>query len=329
MTEIEKNKGRYRKAKGFALTGEELVKINQYTRREFTAEELFTFSVILCDNEVDRDKERFTLEALSTLAELFVGKTGIFDHEPSGKNQTARIYSCRVKSDPGRKTIVGEEYTWVEAKAYMVKNEKNEPLIGEIDAGIKKEVSIGCSVGKISCSICGKDASACSHQKGKKYGGRVCYHLLEEPADAYEWSFVAVPAQKNAGVTKSYQSSTAPVIRDVEELKKEFAKAPDELALSAAEAGLLFQKMAALESGAALGEQYKQELVKEVCRLAFLADERVDGQVMKKVAEKMDVAELKAFCTAFEERLAGKPSQPQLTRREDGTGASALVEFKM
>ena len=58
----------------------------------------------------------------------------------------------------------------------------------------------------ISCSICGKNikAEGCEHQKGKYYGGKLCCYLLSEPADAYEWSFVAVPAQRNAGVMKSF-----------------------------------------------------------------------------------------------------------------------------
>ena len=54
--------------------------INQYTRRPFTEQEVYTFSVVLCDNEIDRDFERFSVEALHTLSQLFLGKTGIFDH---------------------------------------------------------------------------------------------------------------------------------------------------------------------------------------------------------------------------------------------------------
>ena len=48
--------------------------INQYTRRPFTEQEVYTFSVVLCDNEIDRDFERFSVEALHTLSQLFLGK---------------------------------------------------------------------------------------------------------------------------------------------------------------------------------------------------------------------------------------------------------------
>ena len=41
--------------KSAAVTDEELVQINRFTRREFKAEELYVFSLVLCDNEIDRD----------------------------------------------------------------------------------------------------------------------------------------------------------------------------------------------------------------------------------------------------------------------------------
>lgn len=184
----------------------ELELIGQFARKKLNADELYTFSLILCDNEIDRDSEKFTVSALHTLAKLFVGKTGIFDHNMKSKDQTARIYAAEVMTDPQRKTADGEDYTYIKAKAYMVRTEKNKDLIAEIDAGIKKETSVGCCIKDISCSICGRNikTEGCEHQKGKVYGGKLCCYLLSEPTDAYEWSFVAVPAQKNAGVIKSF-----------------------------------------------------------------------------------------------------------------------------
>ena len=41
------------------------------------------------------------------------------------------------------------------------------------------------------------------HEKGQEYDGKLCYADLNNPKDAYEFSFVAVPAQRGAGVTKS------------------------------------------------------------------------------------------------------------------------------
>ena len=63
-----------------APTPQELELINSYTVKPLKAEEVYTFGIVLCDNEIDRDFERFDIPALEKLAGLFVGKTGIFDH---------------------------------------------------------------------------------------------------------------------------------------------------------------------------------------------------------------------------------------------------------
>lgn len=187
------------------ITDEVLEKINVHSVKPLTAEEVYCFSVLLCDNEIDRDYERFSEQSLKTLAEMYIGRTGIFDHNPKGENQTARIYHTEVKSCPDRKTGSGESYTALMGHAYMVRTEDNKSLIAEIDGGIKKEVSVGCAVGAKICSVCGADMlkNPCAHIRGKYYGEKLCFATLENPTDAYEWSFVAVPAQRNAGVTKT------------------------------------------------------------------------------------------------------------------------------
>ena len=133
-----------------------LQELNQFTRRTHTLDEVYLLDVLLCDNEVDRDFERFSDSALETLKTLFVGKTGIFDHDPSGKNQTARIFSTRLETHPEQLTSTGVPYTCLKANAYMVRTAGNADFIREIDAGIKKEVSISCSARSHTCSICGK-----------------------------------------------------------------------------------------------------------------------------------------------------------------------------
>ena len=184
----------------------ELDKINRYTRRELTEDEVYTFSVVLCDNDIDRDGERFTDEALETLSTLFLGKTGITDHNAAAANQNSRIYDCQVLTDDTRLTADGRPYKYLKASAYMVRTDENRSLIAEIEGGIKKEVSISCTASRRVCSICGTDRtkSPCSHINGKTYGGKVCHIILDGITDAYEWSFVAVPAQRSAGVTKHF-----------------------------------------------------------------------------------------------------------------------------
>ena len=188
------------------LTKEELDQVNRFSKAELTADQVYTFSVRLCDNEVDRDFERFGTEDLERLGELFLGKSGIFDHQWSAKGQTARIYRTEVVREPGTVTAAGDEYRWLKGWAYLMRTEKNQELITEIEGGIKKEVSVGCSMGRSVCSVCGAENGACGHVKGQMYGEKLCFMELKDPKDAYEWSFVAVPAQPRAGVVKRFGS---------------------------------------------------------------------------------------------------------------------------
>ena len=56
-------------------TNEDLTKIQQFSRRELLPEEIYVFNVDLCNNDVDRYYEKFSVETLKQMAELFIGKT--------------------------------------------------------------------------------------------------------------------------------------------------------------------------------------------------------------------------------------------------------------
>ena len=81
---------------------QELAYINQYAKSPLEAEQVYAFAVRLCDNEVDRDFERFETAGLERLGELFLGKSGIFDHQWSAKGQTARIYRRAISESISR-----------------------------------------------------------------------------------------------------------------------------------------------------------------------------------------------------------------------------------
>lgn len=186
-----------------------LKKINQFTNKPINLEDVYVFNVHLCDNDIDRDLEVFSNSALDTLQKLFIGKTGIFDHKPKATNQVARLFDTEVISDTTKTTIDGRPYKYLKGYAYMMRTPSNEDFIKNIEGGIKKEVSISCSAEKHICSICGtnKYSGMCSHLKGKEYDSKICYTILDDITDAYEWSFVAVPSQVNAGVTKHFKQN--------------------------------------------------------------------------------------------------------------------------
>lgn len=191
------------------VTDKQLAKINKYTLEPLTAEQVFVFKAVLCDNMVDRDFEKFSAKALGDLQKLFIGKTVIKDHRHTADGQIARIFDTEL-ADEGELLPDGETYKQLVAHCYMIRTESNKDLIAEIVGGIRKEGSISCSVNRCVCSVCGADnrKAYCQHWRGKKYDGKECYFTLDGAKDAYEFSLVAVPAQKAAGISKSYTGET-------------------------------------------------------------------------------------------------------------------------
>ena len=77
-------------------TAAQLASINAQAKATLTAEQVYVFALRLCDDQVDRDQERFDTQALPELARLFLGKTGILDHKWSSDSQVARIFATEV-----------------------------------------------------------------------------------------------------------------------------------------------------------------------------------------------------------------------------------------
>ncbi len=170
--------------------------INAISRKTIKEDEVYTFALRLCDNDIDRDFERFDDSTLEVLSHMFVGKSGIFNHKCSTEEQTARIYRAEVIDDAGIFTSDGRPRRFIKGWAYMMRTPENADIIAEIDEGIKREISVGCSVERVLCSICGEPIDECQHKKGTVYDGKMCHGLLVGAKEAYEWAFVTKPTKK-------------------------------------------------------------------------------------------------------------------------------------
>ena len=270
----------------------QLAAINRLTKSPLSAEQVYVFSLRLCDDQPDRDHERFDREALPRLAELFVGKTGIMDHKWAAGGQVARIFDAQA--------VTENQVTYIKAWAYIRRSPETLGLIGDIEAGIKKEVSVGCAMGKAVCSVCGEEYGTCGHVKGQTYGNKICCAVLTEPRDAYEFSFVAVPAQRQAGVLKAKNGGTGLSLKAL--VEKEAGPA------AAAE----FYR---LTKQAELGARFQQELRKKAVSLCLALDLGIREEVLRAVAEKLSVEELEGLTKALEQReTALYPVMTQLPR---------------
>ena len=254
----------------------QLEAINAQAKANLTQEQVYVFSLRLCDDQVDRDFERFDSFALPELAKLFIGKTGIVDHRWSTENQVARIFAAEVVRE--------ESVSYIKAWAYIRRGGHGDEVIADIDAGIKKEVSVGCAMGRSVCSVCGSEYGTCGHQKGEYYDGQLCCVILQEPMDAYEFSFVAVPAQRNAGVIKGFRGQKC-----LKELAEEFG--------AQAEYRAMFKE-------AELGRKYRKELEDGVVRLCMALELGAEYEVVRSVMKTAAAEDLMKLRSALEERLA-------------------------
>ncbi len=257
-------------------TQAQLEAINGLAKSKMTAQQVYVFSLRLCDDQPDRDFERFDTAALPTLAKMFIGKTGVVDHKWSAEAQVARIFGTEVVCEQG--------VSYIKAWAYIRRGGKADEVIADIEAGIKKEVSVGCAMGRSVCSVCGSEYGTCGHRKSEHYDGQLCCAILKEPMDAYEFSFVAVPAQPNAGVLKGFRQGCC-----LKDLAAEFG--------AQEEYRMLYKQ-------AQLGQLYEKQLRDDVVRLCLVLDLGVEEPVLRTMTEKVGAEELIQLKSALEKRMA-------------------------
>ena len=275
----------------------QLEAINAQAKAKLTEDQVYVFSLRLCDDQVDRDWERFDTQALPELAKMFIGKTGIVDHRWSSDSQVARIFAAEVVQE--------DRVSYIKAWAYIRRGGSTDEIIADIEAGIKKEVSVGCSMGYSQCSVCGGEYGICGHQKGESYDGQICCAILKEPMDAYEFSFVAVPAQRSAGVIKGLGGKQM----CLKELADQYG--------AQGEYRTLYKQ-------AQLGIAYEKQLRSDVVRLCLSLELGVEEPVLRSVMEKAGAEDLMKLKSALEERL--RECMPVVTQLGIGNDKREAVE---
>ncbi len=208
----------------------------------------------------------------------------------------ARIFETQV--------ITEGDVTYLKAWAYIRRGGANEEIIADIEAGIKKEVSVGCAMGRAICSVCGSEYGTCGHVKGESYEGQVCHTILQEPLDAYEFSFVAVPAQREAGVMKGMGQR-----KTLQTLAAEFGAQAE---------------YRALKKQAELGQRYEKELQDSVVRLGLALELGVTEPVLRSLTKAAAADDLLALKNALEQRL--KESLPVTTQLSGSFGTAAELD---
>jgi hypothetical protein len=188
-------------------TEAQLAEINKFTRRQFTADEMYIGQLRLAHNAIDRDNERFSEEILADFSKTAIRKTMLFDHEKyrSKDNAVGKFFDVEIEemSIEEASRILNEELKLPDGKDkvmiiapwyYIPVKGVSEEVLVKIDAGIYDFASIGFS------------AENCVPVFDKE--GNVLFYEYRGKGETREGSLVYLGAQQGMAV-KSHADKSA------------------------------------------------------------------------------------------------------------------------
>lgn len=222
-------------------------------------EQLYIFTMLGADLQVDRQYEHFLTKGLHEAAAVLKGKPWLFEpHKWESSNEIGRILDAWVEDD-----------SRLMLKVYILNNNFNYKILENIFAGIHSGVSIGFTsqFGDMQCDSCasmGKsvsifDDNRCPHQPGTyDESGKVTTVAIAGVLDGFEVSGAPIPAQRpsailhkslsnevldtqigdipmSVDVAKSLEEPIAETIEEVVPSVEEEVPAPEEVAVPAVE----------------------------------------------------------------------------------------------
>jgi hypothetical protein len=230
-------------------TDEQLAKINRFTKKALSADEVFYWENKSCGDAMIPNRY---MQLSKQLLELFVkdaqlGVSFMFNHSWADFGSKAIPYGKVMDGRLGPGTMAGESTALYLAK-YIVRDAEKvdgvsaDDLIKRIETGVLADTSIGWGTDVMVCSICGMNywGGECSHWKGRTYQmadgtEKVCTVLAMPPSvinhqsnsALYEESIVWDGAYPTAALSMAkdgdvidLQTGKFQVIEDKQELPK-------------------------------------------------------------------------------------------------------------
>lgn len=187
-----------------------------------TPEQLYIFSLRMCNNEIDADNDKLSETFLQQFAEHITNNPIplIKDHTWTADGQIGRVYRAEVLSD-GENSL-GEPYTYVLGYAYVA---ADSDIVPRIKLGLLSEVSVGFDGSGYTCSVCGAGVKSydCQCPEGHIFGGinedAPVYRNVNICSAALECSFVPVPAQEGAEIQSKSDKKEGKKVKKSEFLK--------------------------------------------------------------------------------------------------------------
>lgn len=161
--------------------------VNRFALRALAPEEYATFTLDLCNDQIDRHFSRFPEEELARINELVPGRPLMERHDLRGTLPRGRFYRSSLHRE-------GEVLS-VRPEVYVLCTAENRDFILNIEGGVYRETSIGFAFELPECSICGKDLRTCDHVPGRSYGGAMCHFIMRGVIEVAEGSVVSSGSQ--------------------------------------------------------------------------------------------------------------------------------------
>ena len=184
--------------------------INKYSRKDYTKDDVYVFEITLCNSDLDEDYEAISKDCLYKLKDLSLGSSGFLTSDIMARIFDTYIERTYISWSNSR---LADEIYKLKAKAYVLKNAITEKALNQILN--HPEIGVGFSVKRRVCSICGS-SKCCKHIKGQKYIDEagieeLCYKVLDDPTDFYEWSIVPKQQESESNDNKLKENKATTV----------------------------------------------------------------------------------------------------------------------
>ena len=198
-------------------TEEQLAKINNLAKRNFTADDVFAFGGKAAGDMIIENRYiQLSKELLETfLKNSREGVSWLLNHSWSTFSEPTTIFgrtfdgSLEPSSEPGE-TVALYLDKYIPRSDTLKNGRSANSIIEDIENGVLFDTSIGWGSSKMVCSVCNMDyyGGGCNHYKGQIYedadgNKKTCFIIAKNPGYLMEESGVFDGAYKGAGISMS------------------------------------------------------------------------------------------------------------------------------
>ncbi len=285
-----------------SLTDDRLAAIRRLALEDLRPEDLYVRWAVVCNDQLDRDHERFSPDVLQGFARTLPGKALLVGHQHQSAPE-GRFFEAWLEQAGDATNLL--------AGFYIVKTQQNEHLRRQIDGGVYKYVSVGFTCEDLLCDLCGKSIRGpeCPHIPGRSYDGKTCTATWHGSAEAAEGSIVYLGSQRGAEIVKA--AGARPTTDDppggegrdaLTRLKVKVAELEGLLELTERTLEQKERHIDTLEEQAQEGCILRQDLVGEIERLAGLVGEEEGTKALLDQCPDLPLHHLKSLRTRLDQK---------------------------